>query len=158
MATVTPISSPELRDWANPTANEGQARVYYGDDGGRSSSYGDWRVEGDTAGNLGFAVASAGDVNGDGFADVLIGSPSYDFNGGKASLYYGNGAAGRVYLLKQLTPVGSKPLHLLGGVRGYKYFWMRGTAFSPSGRSKFKLQFQVRNLGVSFNNTYITDG
>src|SRR4051812_1217808 len=42
--------------------------------------------------NLGFSVASAGDVNGDGFGDILIGARSNDDNGiqsGRVYLFYG---------------------------------------------------------------------
>jgi hypothetical protein len=54
----------------------------------------DWTVDGDQAGaELGFSVASAGDVNGDGFDDVIVGAQSWD-NGqqaeGRAFLYLGS--------------------------------------------------------------------
>lgn len=46
-----------------------------------------------TGAMLGFSVASAGDVNGDGYSDVLAGAPHYDNgedNEGVAFLYYGS--------------------------------------------------------------------
>jgi hypothetical protein len=54
---------------------------------------------------LGFSVASAGDVNGDGYSDVLAGAPYYDHgenNEGAAFLYYGSasGLAPASYLLE----------------------------------------------------------
>lgn len=54
---------------------------------------------------LGFSVASAGDVNGDGYSDVLAGAPYYDHgenDEGAAFLYYGSasGLAPVPYLLE----------------------------------------------------------
>ena len=46
----------------------------------------------DTA-NYGFSVATAGDVNGDGFSDVIVGAPLYDgaqLDGGAAYVYLGS--------------------------------------------------------------------
>src|SRR5690606_92605 len=41
---------------------------------------------------LGYAVSSAGDVNGDGFSDIIVGAPYNDAGGisaGRAYIYYG---------------------------------------------------------------------
>jgi hypothetical protein len=65
----------------------GEARVYLGSAAGLASSP-DWILSGSpTAVRFGASVAGAGDVNGDGFADVLVGDPS---TGGTASLYLGS--------------------------------------------------------------------
>ncbi|MCU0479462.1 MAG: hydantoinase B/oxoprolinase family protein, partial [Chloroflexi bacterium] len=53
-----------------------------------------WTVAGDAAGvRFGYAVAGAGDVNGDGFSDVIVGAPGYD-NGqldeGRAYVFLGS--------------------------------------------------------------------
>lgn len=54
----------------------------------------DWGAEGNQAGaNFGSSVANAGDVNGDGFGDLLVGARYYDgaqVNEGAAFLYYGS--------------------------------------------------------------------
>jgi hypothetical protein len=39
---------------------------------------------------FGYSVATAGDVNGDGYADVIVGAPSYLSNTGKIYIYYGS--------------------------------------------------------------------
>ncbi len=75
-----------------PQADEGRAFVYHGSPTGLSSTAG-WIRESDQAGaNFGRSVASAGDVNGDGYSDVIIGAPFFD-NGqvdeGRAFLYLG---------------------------------------------------------------------
>src|SRR5688572_31195204 len=43
--------------------------------------------------DLGFAAASAGDVNGDGYDDVIVGAPTYDeglVDAGKVWVYHGS--------------------------------------------------------------------
>ena len=58
------------------------------------ASAADWYAETDQADNLGFSVSSAGDVNGDGFDDVVIGANWYDNgnvnNAGAAFVYLGS--------------------------------------------------------------------
>ncbi len=73
--------------------SEGQAYLYFGSPDGLSKSTA-WTLEGKQLGaRLGHAVATGGDVNGDGYSDILIGAPSY--KSGKAGegrifLYYGS--------------------------------------------------------------------
>lgn len=51
----------------------------------------DWTVEGDEPGShIGRSVANAGDVNGDGYGDVIVGASSYRNNMGRAFVYYGS--------------------------------------------------------------------
>lgn len=53
----------------------------------------DWTFNGPPGGQAGFSVAGAGDVNGDGFSDVIVGAPSFD-NGvgvlGAAFVFHGS--------------------------------------------------------------------
>jgi len=75
--------------------DEGRAFVYYGSDAGLSATP-DWTAEANQAGAaFGGSVSSAGDVNGDGYSDVIVGAIGYD-NGendeGRAFVYYGSAA------------------------------------------------------------------
>jgi len=86
--------APGLDDGAN--FDEGKAFIYFGSAGGASAAPG---ITLDDANQLGAAfgcsVASAGDVNGDGFSDVIVGANQYDdtnTNEGVAFIYYGNAA------------------------------------------------------------------
>ncbi len=71
----------------------GEAYVYYGSSSGLSTTP-DWSDQGEAAGdNFGVCVASAGDVNGDSYADVVVGAYLNSDGGsdaGEAYVYYGS--------------------------------------------------------------------
>jgi len=79
----------------NGQTNEGAAAVYYGSAAGLSLVP-SWLGEGDREGaHFGGSVGTAGDVNGDGYADVIVGAPSYtndQTNEGTAFVYHGSAA------------------------------------------------------------------
>ncbi len=72
---------------------EGRVFLYAGGPGGLSSSA-TWSAEGDQAfAKLGYSVASAGDVNGDGYSDVIVGAPGHaedETDEGGAFLFLGS--------------------------------------------------------------------
>ncbi len=81
----------------NGQTDEGAAFIYLGSSSGLSTNA-DVRLEADQAdANFGQAVAGAGDVNGDGFSDVIVGSNLYE-NGqtdeGAAFVYHGGESDG----------------------------------------------------------------
>ena len=79
----------------NGQADEGRAYVYRGSAAGLSATPA-WTAESDQASAFfGLWVSTAGDVNGDGYSDVIVGAPCYD-NGqadeGRAYVYHGSAA------------------------------------------------------------------
>jgi hypothetical protein len=79
--------------YTNGQTGEGRAFVYHGSASG-PSTVPDWTAESDQAGaNFGISVGTAGDVNGDGFGDVIVGAPNWwqsPSTGGAAFAYFGS--------------------------------------------------------------------
>ncbi len=78
---------------SNGQVGEGRAFVYHGSAAGLGTVPA-WTGEGEQAGaRFGFSVGSAGDVNGDGFADVVIGAAEYthgEVDEGRAFVFHGS--------------------------------------------------------------------
>ncbi len=142
--------------WSNPMSNEGQARVYFGSSSGPISyNDGDWTVESNyTDASLGRSVAGVGDVNGDGYGDLLIGLSGYA-NGqtdeGRLSLFYGNGRPGVSILPRQLQSNASSPVAPQGRSDSETSFALRILARNAAGRSPVGLQSEVDQAGDPFN-------
>jgi hypothetical protein len=85
------IVGAELYD--NDQVNEGRAFVYHGSASGLETTPA-WTVGGDQSNSeFGWSVATAGDVNGDGYDDVIVGATAYDgdlTNEGAAYVYMGS--------------------------------------------------------------------
>ncbi|WP_353717493.1 T9SS type A sorting domain-containing protein [Dyadobacter sp. 676] len=95
-------------------ANEGNAYVFHGSPNGVKTAS-SFSKEGDIASNfVGKTVAGAGDINGDGYSDVLVGAPAYNngqaVDAGAVFVYYGNNGKGcrnniRLYNDNLLSPI-----------------------------------------------------
>ncbi len=99
----------------NLSVNTGAAYTYHGSpDGLKTTS--NWQVlEAQAGANYGLSVASAGDVNSDGYSDVLVGAYIYtsvNFRDGKAFLYLGS--ASGLSTTTSWTAVGSMAVEYLG--------------------------------------------
>jgi hypothetical protein len=94
----------------------GRVMLFLGSSNGLSTTA-DWELAGGQAGmSLGAAVGFAGDVNGDGYDDILIGAPVYDngeANEGAAFLLYGS--AGGVTTSTLWMSEGNQGLAIFGG-------------------------------------------
>jgi hypothetical protein len=139
---------------------EGGAWVYHGWATGPRSTP-DWHAEGNQgAAQLGASVGTAGDVNGDGYADVIVGAPGHngtEINEGRALIYYGNDGAGAPMALRQRQPWevyygDSPPVGRLGRVDG-RWFLLEFKAVSPFGRGLVRYEIQARPLGQRFDGT-----
>ncbi len=79
--------------YSNGHINEGAAFLYYGSAQGPSTSP-DWSAEGGQHNAFfGYGLSTAGDLNNDGYADVVIGAMGYDHlmsNNGRVYVYYGS--------------------------------------------------------------------
>ena len=144
-------------------SDEGRAYIYNGSDTGLAGSP-TWTVEGNQV-NAWFGYAegagSAGDVNGDGYADVIIGAPYYD-NGqtdeGRVFLYYGNSAAGLPMRPRQMRADGSVQIGLRGKSNSSSSFQIRLNGRMPLGREEVKLHWQAAPLGASFTSPTAVSG
>ncbi len=140
-----------------PSGNEqGKAYLYTGSSSGPGPAP-DWEVTGENAGDtLGWAVAGAGDVNGDGYADLLVGVPGFPAGDGPgmAGLYYGNKGGGRLVLARPSRGDGSGiPVQPWGLAHAPDGFVVHAWATDPLGRGRVKLQLQVCPSGQPFTAT-----
>jgi len=70
--------------------NDGKVYLFYGSAKGLAPRP-DWTHSGETADSrFGHHLSGAGDVNGDGFADIIIGAPGYDRSRGRAYVFVGS--------------------------------------------------------------------
>lgn len=84
------IGAPGITNGQN---NEGVARVYYGSSNGIASPFNTLIEVNQAEAAFGTSVAGAGDVNGDGYDDVIVGAPYYDdavANGGGVWIFHGS--------------------------------------------------------------------
>jgi len=102
---------------------------------------------------FGFSVASAGDVNGDGFADVIVGADMYqnvETEEGRASFFYGNGGPTTVLNPQQRRADDAGLISPLGSSDSDSGFRVALLTRSPFGRTQARLEWEIRPLGNFF--------
>ena len=135
---------------------EGRTLVYQGSPSGISSSS-DWKVESNrSSANFGLSVSSAGDVNRDGYSDVIADAPGGMVNG-RSYVYYGNGGTGLRSTVKQFKPSSGNIVYS-GGLTGTDGS-VRLNIFgrNPYGRSDGKIVYEYKRDGNPFSGSVITN-
>ena len=117
-----------------------------------------WRAYGDqTEAYLGYCVAGAGDVDGDGFGEVLAGAHLYDgaqTDAGRVFLYPGGSVPGRLpFCPGQVRADGMAPVGPLGLSGSQSQMRLRATGWYPDAGENVKLQWEVKPLGTNFDGT-----
>lgn len=151
------ISAPE---YDNGQSNEGRVYIYYGSPNGIPGSP-EWFYEPNQSNvDFGLSVSTAGDVNGDGYSDIIIGSP-LQYNGqadeGMVFAFYGNLAACMRANTRQFdngtnnVVCSGNNTGTNGGAR------LRIYANSPFGRADGTIAFERKRTGTVFSGTVITN-
>jgi hypothetical protein len=111
-----------------PEIDEGRAWVYHGSMTGLAMTP-SWTGDPNQAGAyFGWSVSTAGDVNGDGFSDVLVGAPEYD----NPPPWYANSGAVFAYV-GSATGLGASPEWIGRGFQNSDYGYDVSTAGDVNG-------------------------
>jgi hypothetical protein len=128
---------------------EGRVWVYLGSVNGLTEPC--WMVEGNQT-NVAFgrAVATAGDFDGDGFSDIMVGSPQYP-SGGRMHFYRGNGGIGLDRVPRQRQVSVNRPVDALGITDGYSAIRLWALARTPAGRDRVGLEWETKPHPSAFD-------
>ncbi|MDM7913779.1 MAG: integrin alpha [Candidatus Eisenbacteria bacterium] len=147
--------------YTNGQSDEGRVYAYQGSAAGLATTPA-WTAESNQASaKMGISVAAAGDVNGDGFSDVIAGARDYD-NGqtdeGRSFVYYGNGGPGRRTLPRQQRTDAATTIALLGCSDSETQFRIRAVMLSVYGRTRLQMEQEVKPRGVVFDGLNTVSG
>jgi len=129
--------------------------VYLGSSTGLHTGAADWYFLGVQDGaQLGNDVCSVGDVNGDGFADILAGARYHDAgqsNEGRAYLFYGNESRGLARTPQQWQSDLSEPIGPFGLSDSETAFALKARGRTPAGRGHVRMEYEVEPFGTAFD-------
>ena len=130
----------------------GVVLVYYGADTTPTLGWWNYGTLQDYA-YFGTSVATAGDVNGDGFAEIIVGAPEFNgaftTNEGKVCVFYGGSLTGGPSVRPQQRRFDDAvPIAQLGESDSPNAFRLAALGRSPFGRGEVKLEWEVKPLGT----------
>jgi len=151
-----------------PQNDEGVAVVYAGSATG-VGGVPFWIGQGDQIGaEYGYSVACAGDVNGDGFSDIIVGARAHtdgEIDEGGAFVYHGNNGGSAALAPQQRLTADTGPIHVHGLSDSTHSFRIRanahdpnGTAGTPAGRTSARLEWETESPGVVFDGIGLGSG
>ncbi|MBD3336432.1 MAG: hypothetical protein GF355_13035 [Candidatus Eisenbacteria bacterium] len=149
------------RNYDDTYNNEGAVFIYTGGPGGLSSSI--WFSGGQEDSWFGFSADTGGDLNGDGFADVIVGDERFDetyMNAGAMYVYLGNDetpAGGLDIRPRQKTTQGD-PIPLMGRSDAPDRFILALQGRSPKGRDRVRAEWQIAETGMALQSVPIQSG
>ena len=106
---------------------------------------------GATSTYFGRSVATAGDVNGDGYADVVVGAYGYSSQTGRAYVYAGNGRLGVSLAPRTRRADDAGPVAFGGRSDSANSFRLATLGRSPFGPTQVKLEWEVKPVGTLFD-------
>ncbi len=145
----------------------GRAYIYFG--GGSMNNVADVTMTGEAAGNnFGFSVSTAGDVNGDGYSDVVTGAYGYSGGTGRAYIYFGGALMDNI---ADVTMTGEATLYYFGNsvssagdvngdgfpdviIGAYGYSTNTGKAYIYFGGASMNNVADVTMTGETTNNNF----
>jgi hypothetical protein len=140
------------RDYDSQETDEGRAYVYYGSPAGLATLSTWAPTSGQAFAWFGYSLGTAGDANGDGFSDVIVGALYYDdgqTNEGRAFAYYGNLGDG-LDRIPQQQRIDNSPIAVLGLTDDPNEFRMRILGRTPAGRGRVRIEGEVQPYGTPF--------
>ncbi len=145
----------------NGLHDNGEALVFAGPLTGSRGTTPIWSFAGQSSlENFGNSVGSAGDINGDGFSDIIVGSPGWTsayYGQGRALVFYGNGLANpantRSFKVQQRRGDDGAPLALLGDAGSPPTVRLKAEGTSSAGRGKLRIVWEIKAHGALLDGT-----